>query len=931
MPLEITFAPLEDGGDATFLWEFGDGGTSTERSPSHTYQDAGDLMVRLTASKGDSQTIAEKMISLEPGEAGWITVEPSSLVLESGERSQFTASAFDALGNPVEDASFSWISSESAGSVLEDGTFIAGPKVGEFSDAIKVEYERLGITATLDVPVEIVFGPLDSINIEPPSINVRANNRIDFKVIATDRQGHIFPEPDIDWDVIRAGVDTILAGGEFRAGVLPTPSEQELVEVRVSVGSQTLKRSISGTITTGILDLVEVTASLDQVTVGAEVTFSATGYDRFGNELPLESVEWELVDSSYGEVTADGVFTPSGAAVTATGPLLIAIGELDRVQSLADIELDVLPGIATGISLSPQFGSIPVGASNPFLALVVDEFGNVIEGIDVEWSANGGGTVNDTGIFSAGFETGEFLTAITATLPAGASGNLTEITASADMTIRDRSSNMLAIEVSNETDAGIILIDLVSAAILPLSEELDTNDGVELAPAWWPDGSRLAYVSDVSGTLQIYDIEIETGDIRQLVDIPDGSALPAISPDGTQIAFVIPKDINWQLYVADMPQPDAEGNIVPITLDDATKLSDNDDVQNLLPWWSPDGTKILFTISRSVTDVDINVVLADGSSAPELISVRGLSVFGWSDDGEFILAVDNQSAGGQSLVVLDSETGDVVGLIPLPFQAFLAAWGPDNSEAAVIDRITGALWLLNADGSSLRQAVGSAFVPRRVSWRPIPIDAEAVLAEQAAETAALAEQALGLLLQPGDDPEPPSGALDTSRSYTAKITTEKGEIVIELFDDIAPIYVENFVNLSRIGFYDGLTFHRVISEFMAQGGDPQGTGAGGPGYIFPDQFHPDMRHDEPGIVSMANAGLDTNGSQFFITHVASPHLDPFNGDGTPKSCANSSVSCHAVFGRVIEGMDVVLSLRIRDPGTDPLPGDKIITIEIEVS
>ncbi len=198
-------------------------------------------------------------------------------------------------------------------------------------------------------------------------------------------------------------------------------------------------------------------------------------------------------------------------------------------------------------------------------------------------------------------------------------------------------------------------------------------------------------------------------------------------------------------------------------------------------------------------------------------------------------------------------------------------------------------------------------------------------------TATTAPGGVGRMLQPGDSPAPPSGALDTSKSYTATMKTEKGDIVIELFDDIAPLYVENFVNLSRIGFYDGVTFHRVIADFMAQGGDPDGTGSGGPGYRFRDEFHPGMRHSGPGIISMANAGFNTNGSQFFITFTETSFLDPFNADGSAKACSARNVSCHGVFGQVIEGMDVVNSIRLRDPGTDPRPGDAIITIEITES
>jgi cyclophilin family peptidyl-prolyl cis-trans isomerase len=162
---------------------------------------------------------------------------------------------------------------------------------------------------------------------------------------------------------------------------------------------------------------------------------------------------------------------------------------------------------------------------------------------------------------------------------------------------------------------------------------------------------------------------------------------------------------------------------------------------------------------------------------------------------------------------------------------------------------------------------------------------------------------------------PPSGALDTTKTYTARFKTERGDIVVELFADRAPRTVENFVNLARAGFYDGTTFHRVINGFMAQGGDPTGTGTGGPGYEFADEFHPSLRHDGAGVLSMANAGPGTNGSQFFITHGPTPHLD----------------NRHSVFGRVVEGMEVVRSIRERDPQRDRQPGDRIETIEITES
>lgn len=161
-------------------------------------------------------------------------------------------------------------------------------------------------------------------------------------------------------------------------------------------------------------------------------------------------------------------------------------------------------------------------------------------------------------------------------------------------------------------------------------------------------------------------------------------------------------------------------------------------------------------------------------------------------------------------------------------------------------------------------------------------------------------------------PNPPQMVIDPKRKYSATFKTEVGDFVIELYADKVPNTVNNFVFLARDGFYDGVTFHRVIKGFMAQGGDPTGRGTGGPGYKFKDEFHPGLRHNTPGILSMANAGPNTNGSQFFITHGPTPHLD----------------NRHSVFGKVTQGLEVVLAIPERDPGSARQPGTKILSIEI---
>ena len=177
--------------------------------------------------------------------------------------------------------------------------------------------------------------------------------------------------------------------------------------------------------------------------------------------------------------------------------------------------------------------------------------------------------------------------------------------------------------------------------------------------------------------------------------------------------------------------------------------------------------------------------------------------------------------------------------------------------------------------------------------------------------------------------ETPQDYVPGDGELRATIATNHGDIVIKLFEDKAPKTVANFVGLAtgqraytntdtfeeETGkYYDGLIFHRIIEGFMLQGGDPTGTGRGGPGYKFADEFHPDLRHDKPGMLSMANAGPDTNGSQFFITLARTPHLN----------------DKHAVFGQVIDGMDVVYEIGQVETGAQDRPKNPVVMESVEI-
>ena len=172
-----------------------------------------------------------------------------------------------------------------------------------------------------------------------------------------------------------------------------------------------------------------------------------------------------------------------------------------------------------------------------------------------------------------------------------------------------------------------------------------------------------------------------------------------------------------------------------------------------------------------------------------------------------------------------------------------------------------------------------------------------------------------ILLEKRQFKECPPMTIDPSKQYQATIKTEKGDVVIDLLADKAPLAVNSFIFLANNKWFDGITFHRVIPDFVAQSGDPSGSGFGGPGYVFDNEISPDLKYDQAGMVGMANAGPGTNGSQFFITFAPVPQLD----------------GNYTIFGKVASGMDVLQSLTPRDPsqGSNLPPGDKIISVTIQ--
>jgi peptidyl-prolyl cis-trans isomerase B (cyclophilin B) len=914
-PFDVTFLLRESADADTYNWDFGDGSGSTDIEPTHSFEFTGDFVVTLTAARGDVVDTAETTISVDAGKAGWVVIEQSQSSVTSFNTVEFSASAFDVLGNQIEEPNFVWSVDESVGDIDSNGKFTAATDLGLFKDAISVEFERLGTIASASAGIEIIEGPLNAFLVVPSVLDLQVGRSQTIAVQAVDEAGHVLDSALVLFTALR-DEDTVDSTGLFKPSTVASEEGVELVGIEVELDGELIEATISGTIHPGILDELHVSSLPTSLAIGETYQISVRSTDRFGNDLEIEELNWSVADPDIGSISIDGIFTAGTSAGVHTDSGITARVTLNGIEAVGVAPVTIATGIATSIHILPDTDSVPIGAGSPFVVLATDEHGNILdiaeEEFEYEYSPAGRG--NEVAVFIAGYEIGDFENAITVTLPAIIAGNDEAIVAQSDIMVRQRSSNIIAVETVDQDGGGIFFIDLETAQLGSADTSFNNNGFVELAPSWWPDGSKLVYVSDPTGQLQAYSLDIVTRQIVQLTDVVGGVSMPNISPDGKSIVFVSLQSEQWRLFTAAIPE---DVNTNPITLEMSVLISEEDDAQHILPFWSPDGTQIL--ASQNTAEGLVQVMLFDPSLelAPQVLGPFGSVGFGWAPDDNGIHIGLVGAGGALEIGTLDLEMSNPV-FVDTNLEFLVAAWSPDGSEVMGIDSLLGAGWLVDTDGTGLRRVVDSQQVPTRMSWRPTEYGDPVAVPSYEGEPGMLAL---------GDQVRGPIGALDTSLNYNVVISTDAGDIELELYDDLAPMTVENFVNLSRLGFYEGLNFYRVIAGFMSQAGDPDGDDADGPGYTFNDEFNRELSHDSAGVLSMANAGSNTNGSQFFITHDAAKRLDAYEG-GVSKNCADDLVSCHTVFGRVTAGLEIVIGMPERDPSTATTSGVKILNIII---
>jgi cyclophilin family peptidyl-prolyl cis-trans isomerase/protein-disulfide isomerase len=400
---------------------------------------------------------------------------------------------------------------------------------------------------------------------------------------------------------------------------------------------------------------------------------------------------------------------------------------------------------------------------------------------------------------------------------------------------------------------------------------------------------------------------------------PQPKALSTASPSPTSIPTT-PTPVRGCSAITTKATPDASSSLPPVTASDYVSGPDNAPVTMLLycDFQSPQCeifNKVLDQLQKDHPD-DLKVVLRPYPLPASLVHSLPANLVTSLNKSQIstqaVLAAGDQGKFWEMRNTLDTKYVDWVKLSTGQFES----WATDQAVLLGLDKEKFKLDLTSSKTTTQAQSLFDSATRLFGSFNIPTVFINGSLQSRAALSYAGLDSTISLIaLGTHQFNTCPPFSIDTSRQYTATLHLEKGDILIQLYPDKAPLAVNSFVFLARKGWYDGVTFQRVIPGYLAQTGDPSGTGLGGPGYFFKNETTTALEFNKPGVVGMANSGPDTNGSQFFITYAPAPDLD---GQFT-------------IFGQVLKGMDVVEGLTSRDPSqSDNLPpGDKVVSVTIE--
>ena len=292
-----------------------------------------------------------------------------------------------------------------SGASNQDGLYTAGTDIGSASEGVRVDFTRGNFTANYVVPVSVVLGPATTLAVTPEVVDTRVTWEVDMHAEVLDHVGHVLEDAEITWEVLRPG-DEIDQTGHYTPNETMSAENASLVLVTATAGDVTLERIVKGTVGPGILDRVETEGSLLELKSGDEVQLTATGFDRFGHELELDEVMWEVDDPEIGSFSEDGVFTAGVKSGMFPENTVRVRGIKDGVQTFSDVPVSILPSQAVAIEFENEFDSVPAGSSSPIPLSVLDENGNAINDVDVYLEVTAGGALNQNLAFTSWVRTG---------------------------------------------------------------------------------------------------------------------------------------------------------------------------------------------------------------------------------------------------------------------------------------------------------------------------------------------------------------------------------------------------------------------------------------------------------------------------------------------------------------------------------------------
>ena len=922
-PLSIDFEAKGFTDGVSYFWDFGDGNSMNGTRARHIYLDAGTFTVRLSGTRGDETDHVESTITVQPGDAGWLILNAQELTLTGEETFQFEVEAYDHLGNLVSDPVLVWHADPAIGIIDQNGLFTAATNIGYAAEGVRVDFPRGNFTANALVPISVVHGAAATLSITPEFIDTRVTWTVNMHAEVLDHIGHALENAKIKWEVLRPG-DEIDQTGHYTPSETISHEDASLILVTGTLGEITLEQIVKGIVKPGILDHIEVEGSLIDLNTGDEVQLTATGFDRFGNELELDELIWEVENADAGRFNREGMFVAGTVSGEFPESTVRVRGMKDGVRVFVDVPLKILPSKAASIEFRNKIDSVPAGSSSPIPLEVLDENGNTITDVDVYLEVTGGGRLGIGNSFKAGFEPGLYEGAVVARVLSGNAGNEGQLMSSTDIEVRNRSSDFLAIDIIGSRGPVVYMINLATGDLVPLSAEIETNEFIEEMPSWWPDGSRVAYSSNVNGKREIFDVDPFNGDVRLLASGDGDLIMPAISPDSTRIAFVESFENDSHVYVGEM-KFNRNGKLDGIvTVEDARRLSIEEGARHLFPYWSPNSKAIMYTSTTRDERYWLRIADVDDEFGEVIAEVRAASGLAWHPDGEQVLLstrLGMYSDNRESLALANLVTGEVHEIDIGMLRAGIAAMSPDGSEISFVDENGGNLWLMDTDGTGLRRALGGELQTTVTSWRPSPLELPTPIDRELGTTSMVVPNG-DIMRDRFEDPKH-----GTIGPYQILIETDRGDIRIDLYNHLAPVTVENFLNLANAGYYDGVTFHTVERGSAVFSGSKVGGFGGTAGYYIPSEYHPDAKHDVAGTISMISKVVNSGSSEFVIALKPKADWNAFV-EGEQKDCADPEKVCYAVFGRVIEGLEVLMNFEEIDKFTQSSEPHRILKITV---